>query len=308
MCTHMTTTQAAENKEEKMKNINFGIEIETLGRTRETIAKAICRIVGGTYYHVGGTYDAWKVKDAKDRVWKVVTDSSINAGRAYQAEVVSPVLQYTDIEELQEVVRSVRKVGARVDSSTGIHIHLDAAAFDTKSLKNLVKIVNSKESLIEQALGISEARRARWCRGVDQDFLKKIEKARNLNLDQMNSAWYGQYNPNPVHYDQSRYHGLNLHNIWYRGTVEFRYFNGTLHAGKVKAYIQFCLALGAKAITAKSASSKKRTVNLATSKYDFRVFLLSLGLIGEEFKTARLHLLKQLQGSAAWKNTMRQAA
>jgi hypothetical protein len=32
---------------------------------------------------------------------------------------------------------------------------------------------------------------------------------------------------------------------------------------------------------------------------------LNLGLIGEEFKTARLHLTERLQGSAAWKHGRR---
>jgi len=84
--------------------------------------------------------------------------------------------------------------------------------------------------------------------------------------------------------------------------VHNRFFESTLHAGKVKSYVQFCLALAAKAINAKSASSKKRPLNATSSKYDFRVFLLSLGLIGDEFKTARFHLLANLSGSAAWKN------
>jgi len=34
-------------------------------------------------------------------------------------------------------------------------------------------------------------------------------------------------------------------------------------------------------------------------KYDFRVVLQHLGLIGDELKTARLHLTKKLAGSAA---------
>jgi hypothetical protein len=33
--------------------------------------------------------------------------------------------------------------------------------------------------------------------------------------------------------------------------------------------------------------------------------LLALGLVGDEFKTARLHLTAHLQGSAAWKHGRR---
>nr|MCU0659848.1 VrlE [Polyangiaceae bacterium] len=71
------------------------------------------------------------------------------------------------------------------------------------------------------------------------------------------------------------------------------------------AYVQLVLALAAKGLSAKSASSKRRDFNPATAKYDFRVLLLGLGLIGDEFKTARLHLTKHLAGSAAWKGERR---
>jgi hypothetical protein len=37
-------------------------------------------------------------------------------------------------------------------------------------------------------------------------------------------------------------------------------------------------------------------------KCDFRIFLLHLGLIGDEFRSARKHLLNAMPGDAAWKN------
>ncbi|MEW5946558.1 MAG: hypothetical protein AB1742_10210, partial [bacterium] len=46
----------------------------------------------------------------------------------------------------------------------------------------------------------------------------------------------------------------------------------------------------------------QQTVNPISSRYDFRVFLLALGLVGDEFKTARHHLLANLDGDSAFKN------
>ena len=37
-------------------------------------------------------------------------------------------------------------------------------------------------------------------------------------------------------------------------------------------------------------------------RYSFRVFLLNLGLIGDEFKNCRTHLLKHLDGNIAWRH------
>ncbi len=87
-----------------------------------------------------------------------------------------------------------------------------------------------------------------------------------------------------------------------------RWSEATLHAGPIKAYVQLALALSAKAIGAKASCSKRREFDPATAKYDFRVFLLKLGLIGDAFKTARLHLMAKLSGSAAWKGERRDTA
>jgi hypothetical protein len=290
-----------------MRTLRFGIEIETIGQTREVVARAIHSVVGGEVRHVGmpAVYDPWKVIDRRGRTWQVVADSSLNARREYQAEIVSPILHYEDIAELQEVVRAVRNAGGRCDQSCGIHAHVDGARFDARAVTNLVKIFHKQEALIERALGICPNRLNTFCKSIDPSFLERLEKDRPRTLEELNRAWYGYHCPNPQHYDRSRYRALNLHSLFYRGTIEYRAFNGTLHAGKIKAYIQFALALSAKALKAKSASSKRREFKPATAKYDFRTFLLNLNLVGNEFKTARFHLLSLLEGSAAWKHGRR---
>ena len=97
-----------------------------------------------------------------------------------------------------------------------------------------------------------------------------------------------------------QYHLLNLHSVFQKGTIEFRAFNSTLHAGEVKAYIQLCMAISHQALTVASASpARPATDNPA---YTFRCWLLRLGMNGEEFKTARTHLLKHMPGNAAWRN------
>ena len=82
-------------------------------------------------------------------------------------------------------------------------------------------------------------------------------------------------------------------------TIEFRAFNGTLHAGEVKSYIQLCLAISHQALTTKAASPTRPDTD--NPKYTFRCWLLRLGFIGDEFETARLHLTKRLPGNAAWR-------
>ncbi len=189
-----------------MQNLTFGIEIETIKQTRERVAKAIQSVVGGQVSHLGGMYDAWTVTDTKSRSWKVVTDSSLNASRDRQAEVVSPVLKAEDMEELQQIIRAVRHAGAKVDTSCGIHIHIGADAFTPKAITNLVKTVNKQEELIYEALKVSPNRKATWAKPVNQIFLRKLETSKPKRMDDLNTAWYGGLNRNPIHYDRSRYY------------------------------------------------------------------------------------------------------
>ena len=94
---------------------------------------------------------------------------------------------------------------------------------------------------------------------------------------------------------------MNFHNVWFRGTIEFRWFEATLHAGKVKAAVQFVLAMAAKALNSRGACSGRRPFDPQSAKYDFRCFLIRLGLNGKEFQTARKHLLAAMPGDAAFK-------
>lgn len=154
-----------------------------------------------------------------------------------------------------------------------------------------------------KAVGTWAHRLGHYTRRTDRTFIERMEQAKPKTRETLNKAWFGYENPNPAHYDSARYRAINLNNVWRMGTVEFRLFNGTTHAGEVKTNILLCLALAAKAKSAKCASTKnQRPYDEASSRYDARVFLLRLGMIGEEFKNTRMHLLKRLPCSTAWKN------
>lgn len=296
-----------------MRTLHFGIEMEMTGITRAQAANLMGAFFGtGRGTHKGGTYDTYTASDDKGRTWKAMSDSSIWAQRKvggqiegatneYRTEVVSPILSYDDIPKLQELVRTLRKAGALVNSSCGIHIHVGAEQFTPKTLRNLVNLMASKEDMIYHALQIDPIREGRYCQKTDGTFLAKLNKKQPQTMAEFADIWYIQapFGRNE-HYNCSRYHGLNLHATFTKGTVEFRLFNGTLHAGEIKAYIQFCLALAHQALTQKKASARKTETD--NEKYAFRCWMLRLGLIGDEFKTCRLHLLKYLTGNAAWRN------
>jgi len=205
-------------------------------------------------------------------------------------------------------VRKLRKAGARPDPSCGIHVHIGRGRHTPKTLRNLVNLVNAKEDLLTMALQISPERRARWCMRVDSDFLDRLNRRKPQTDAAFAQLWYNtsawEFHAQQ-HYDQSRYHLLNLHSVFQKGTVEFRAFNATLHAGEIKTYIQLCMAISHQALESSSASARPPVTD--NPKYTFRCWLLRLGFIGSEFETARQHLLKHLPGNAAWRQADRQA-
>lgn len=291
-----------------MRQQHFGIEIEFTGMTRATAAKTIAQHFGTTACYEGGTYKAYTVRDNEGRRWKIAYDSSIRAehkdgGYAsddYKCEFVSPICEYKDIETIQELVRALRKNGMRVNDSVGIHVHVDASEHTAQSLKNIANIMASKETLLFKALGTNPARIDRWCQKVDERFLDKINTRGPKTKAQIKNMWYNGDDGSYMHYHSSRYHALNLHSVWQKGTVEFRCFNSTTHAGKIKAYIQLALAISNQAKSQRSAS-RKETVT-TNPKFTFRTWLIHLGLNGDEFATARQHLLANLEGDIAFRN------
>ena len=281
-----------------MKNQNFGVEIELTNISRETASRVIAEYYGTQAVNC-------TAKDRKGRIWKAVYDSSISGHET--AEVVTPILQYEDIEDLQEIVRRLRKAGAKADSSCGIHIHVGAERHTPKTLRNLVNIIASKQDMIYRALDIAPNRAERYCKKLEGTLIDEINRQKPETSEKLADVWYrGYHGSRNAHYNSSRYHGLNLHAVFTKGTVEFRLFNGTTHAGKIKAYIQFCLAVNHQALTQKYASPKATISD--NEAYTFRTWLLRLGFIGDEFKTARTHLLANFTGDKAWRHGENTAA
>lgn len=304
------TPKTKARKEKTMKTQTFGIELETTGLGRERTAKTIAAFFGTTARYVGAHLDNWEVPMPDGRKWTVERDGSVTDP---SAEVVSPVCRWEDIETVQAVVRHLRKAGAKVDDSCGIHIHVGLGNHTPESLRRLVNIVNAKEDLLTQSLGISPDRRSHWCKPVDQHFLEKLNRKKPKTMGDFAEVWYTTQSWEAIdhgwryaanqHYNQSRYHLLNLHATFSTErpahTIEFRAFNATLHAGEIKSYIQLCLAISHKALTSKAASPTRPETD--NPKYTFRCWLLQLGFIGDEFETARQHLTKRLPGNSAWR-------
>lgn len=293
-----------------LKEQNYGVEIELVSITREKGSGIIANYFGirsNWYAAREYGYDAWAAMDRKGRVWKCVRDGSLN-DRNGGCEVVTPILQYDDMEDLQAIVRLLREAGAKADGSCGIHVHVDASKHTIDSLQRLMNFAIGRQDLFYEALAVTERRTAQYCRKMDKGLFKAIQQDSERTKASLERLWYSRLNSGYTgridhgHYNSTRYHGINLHAFFTKGTVEFRLFNGTTHAGKIKAYVQFCLAMSAWAIEGKSTSLHFRTIKNYTMEQKkalmLRVLKNRLGLKGKEFRTARLHLTAAFGGNA----------
>ena len=274
--------------------MTFGVEIEVTSISHTAAGAEVAKGLG-----IEPGYDATHVRDAAGREWKVVGDCSISPPGC---EVVTPPLTTLDMETLQNVIRALRTAGAKVNDSCGIHVHVGSGHLPPAALSRLARTVYRYEWVIEQMLRPLQARRDRYCRPVDPNMVESLARQGNsIQADGLNRAWYRRNRVETYisRYDGSRYSGLNLNSHFYRGTVEFRWFNGTLHAGLIRAYVTLCLHLVAQAAQTGRASAMRFAFDQANPKYATHLLLRRLGI---DDKTVRTHLEGHVAGIAAWRS------
>lgn len=220
-------------------NQKFGVEVEMYNITRAQAAVVVKKTLEA-WMHEDYAIDGpgvhlderrihpdgcWRTAE----VWKIESDSSIQARNAWErTELVSPVLTWEQMPLLQQIIRNLRAAGARSDPAhqCGVHVHVDGAGHTARSLLNLTNIMASHEQLLIGSIGIAPAR-MHWCQTVDQNFLLAVNARAPQSLHDLEVIWYStqtDYAHNVGHYDQTRYHMLNLHSFFEGKGVEFRLF------------------------------------------------------------------------------------
>ena len=218
------TNQIAE-----MKKQTIGVEVEMNGIKREKAAKIAAEYFGtGRYEYTAGRngYETWSAWDGEGREWKFQKDVSIAGPDSEKCELVTPILTYSDMETLQELIRQLRHAGAKSDATRGcgVHIHIGANGHTPQTLRNLANIMASHESLIAEALDLDRGRMNRYCRTVDPRFLEQVNKKKPSTMAQLADIWYTSHGTNygrSHHYNDSRYHMLNYHATFTKGTVDY---------------------------------------------------------------------------------------
>jgi hypothetical protein len=286
-------------------SLTFGVEIEwTHGASRMDAARGAQNALDAagfqTSYRSSTSFAVLTSRGWQD--FNVVYDGSVGGG-----EMVTPPLTLADMDILQTVVRGMKAGGCRTrQSQAGIHVHVGAQDLTVAQIRNVARFTHAWEDNIKAVVN-TDADRTRWCGDMKRAFVDALEsKSNGWTSEDLDEAWYSHtgygHAGKTRKYHNSRYHGLNLHALFTNGTMEFRYFNGTLHAGKIRAYVELCLALVARAKVAKQATSKRREWTRADEwmmdaqtietrlESELDRFFRFLEMTGRERKTARFHL------------------
>lgn len=215
--------------------MKFGIELEVSGINQNRAAAAL-RAAGIELTSVAYSHDVMPI-------WKVVSDSSI---RPVGCEVVSPPLKFTpeNLRDVATVVRVLKAAGASVNSTTGMHVHVDCSTESSATIANIYNRYRTFEHQID--LFHSPNRR-----GNNNHYCMSL----------------------PMVAPSSRYHKLNLQSFVKYGTVEFRQHAGSLNAIKVANWITFCCEF----VVASRVASHVTTTTTINGKSGAIVNLLSAG-------------------------------
>lgn len=188
--------------------------------------------------------------------------------------ILNPIVQEetneVKVEQTEEIQNAPFEIAITMEDHTGI------------ALRNLINMIYSKQELIIKSLGISEDI-------INEDFVKGINVAKIQTSEEFKKEAdnIGKDNCKGIEFD------------FKNKKILFKFINEEADAEKIKAYTQFIELLAQSAKELKHASAKVSVTD--NPKFTFRVFLIRLGMVGNEYKTARKILLKNLEGNAAFR-------
>jgi len=239
---------------------------------RKEIVKALGEHFGVKPKYMGVPSFAYQIETAEetftvDRAGKITTSK----GKEVELETL---LNATNVEETIEppALENISiEVAVPMEGHTGI------------TLRNLVNMIYSKQALVKKSLGIA-------INIIEDDFCKSINEAKTETLEDFKIAIES------IGTNKCPGIGFEFNNC----TITFKFLESDASPEKVKAYTHFVALLNHGSKTLKHALAKAKDTD--NDKFTFRVFLVRLGMVGDEYKMARKVLLENLEGNSAFRS------
>ena len=313
----------------------FGVELEfsrPSNVSKESIARTLrekgVKVFVEGYNHETVTY------------WKIVPDCTVRATNSRQIgknEMVSPKLYgQNGKKQLKTVLKVMNEFGCTVNITCGTHVHHDVTAemmiskeYETSFLNRLIKTVLKYENIIYRLISPSRLLKVGsgwWTvparaifsggRGWEMTakwIAKRVLKNLKSEVDHKYrrpdaTTWSGTSIHRLTKTQNTRYCGLNLRNIWTRGSVEFRYHQGTLNFNKLWAWIVLTQAI----VNSARDSKTVKFTTVQSNEHGLFHFRRAIGFIGqdqqcEETAFANKEILKRFKAMNTQGKELRRA-
>ncbi len=243
---------------------------------RKEIVKVLGEHFGVKPEYMGVPSFAYQIKTEKetytiDRAGKITNSE----GMELEIEgILNPIIEEKTNEVTEEQTEEIQnapfEIPITMEGHTGI------------TLRNLINMIYSKQELIIKSLGISGEI-------INEEFVKGINEAEIHTLE--------EFKKEADNIGKENCKGIELD--FENKKISFKFINEEAETEKIKAYTQFIELLDQSAKELKHASAKVSVTD--NPKFTLRVFLIRLGMVGDEYKTTRKILLKNLEGNAAFR-------
>jgi len=172
--------------------------------------------------------------------WEAVYDGSLSRG-GVEYRTNRPIMGDIVERRVSSLVSAMDDNYMYADDSCGLHIHFNARDMDVQSMKSLMMVMMHIEPIILKTLPGNRVNN-RYCRSIykklSYDSIKDISNTKDLA-----NLYYKHLSKTSIgsnHYNEARYHGLNLHARFFLGTIEFRYHEGCEDYDSIMGWINFC--------------------------------------------------------------------
>ena len=182
-------------------------------------------------YHHSLSRDVNSV-NTNQKIWTMKDDSSVSgAGLELISGNANNVLQGTQgLNELFIITEALKVAKAKVNSSTGIHVHHSNRDLNLSHQNQIINLYNSNSIAIAAMLPNSRVNNS-YARPLQVDLTSTLQ---NDVADNNDNSYLTQSQNN-----LSRYSVINFTNV----TVEFRQHSGTIEFEKIKNWIVFTQAI-----------------------------------------------------------------
>lgn len=211
----------------------------------------------------------------------ISTDGSLtNKG----VELQIPPSSLNKLEEIiKETCDALQEHKFKGTKSAGLHIHVDARDI-RKNHKKITQIIKTYYSIEDMLFSMLPPSRwaSTFCKRLAQDYLYSNFRKEDEDVQK---KWYKETDDHNCKsrairkYDSSRYYGLNIHSLFFRGTIELRYHSGTVNPVKIQQWIQLNLLIIDWIINNYNEKTIQKFFELETGheKLDFFIDVFNIG-------------------------------